>query len=624
MHIFSLLSGSITSGAGGNALLKGKIASLEESGGLTEEMLQNPEKLFEALLSKGLVAEGELRKEVFSETPLSETSAKQASELSGEKSRKETGNSEGEFEEASWLLSGEPREIPFEMAQPEVSRCLAFGEPRNSSIPLSSQQKEAGLLGFNEKTEAELIALLSALDRKPFLSGGEIPLPEDFSETGDLRNPEDAGQTGDFSLPGLFLKDAQEASEKSGAAPKQVLKSFEGIAGKELFPSENLVPREDKILSEKEITNARENVAVPWGKPEGLPEERMMLHGETSERFMSLAEELGKELSPEEMRKDPEEGRGILLESLSPEEVAERTGETFYEDMKTVRNHALSSSVEQAEDPHVFGKFLENAVSAEPVSERLGSLHRKGEGELLSSAALFRDAERTTLPDQAGSKGSGEKSFGNSEKFLFSPELQLSEEEITLSEALPETDSFEEQLQASSRIGFEGMPGNSDGSSRVSEMEPKGLSTVPLPQSGLSSLGEGVAATLRIVRTSEGNRAQIIVDPPALGRVEVSLQSTDQGMSAVLRVDNEGLRQLLQGQMELLRSSLQQQGITVTNLSVDVRQGGDQASSGRGDQNSGSRRRQVHSLSGTYDLEGEEVLPTYYLDMEQGLLSWMA
>ena len=618
MHIFSLLSGSIASGAGGNALLKGKIASLEESGSLTEEMLRNPEKLFEALLSKGLVAEGELRKEIFSENPLSGDFTKQPSELSDEELRKETGNSEGEFGEAVCFLSGEFREIPFEMIQAEGPRCLAFGELQNSSVSLPSQEEEAGLLGFNEKTEAELIALLTALDRKSLLSGGEISLPEDSVEAGDLRNPGEAGQTGSSSLPGLFLKDIRGVLEKSGTTPKQVLESFEGIVEKGFPPSGNLISREDKFFPEKGNPDAQKNVAtIPWGKSEGISEEKMKPHGKTSEHLIPFAEELGKGFVSGEVEKDPEEGQKTLLEGFSPEDVTKKNGESFFEDMETVHDQVFSSSIGQVKDSQVLGGLLENAALAEPVSEKAGSLHHKGEKQLLSSAALFRDVERTPPSDQTDSKGAREKNFGNSEKFLFSPEVQLSE-------ALSETDSFEEQLQASSRIGFERMPGNSDGSSRVSEVEPKGFSTVPLPQSGLSSLGEGVATTLRIVRTSEGNRAQIIVDPPALGRVEVSLQSTDQGMSAVLRVDNEGLRQLLQGQMEVLRSSLQQQGITVTSLSVDIRQGGDQASSGRGDQNNGSRRRQVHSLSGTYDLEGEEILPTYYLDMERGLLSWMA
>ncbi len=146
--------------------------------------------------------------------------------------------------------------------------------------------------------------------------------------------------------------------------------------------------------------------------------------------------------------------------------------------------------------------------------------------------------------------------------------------------------------------------------------------SLPLQGRGLAALPEGMTEVVRVIATEEGHRARIIVDPPALGRVDVTVQTTGNGMEAVLRVDNEALRQTLLGQLDQLRQALAQQGITVGQLSVDVRQQEEQQHS----QSDSGKNRRTNRLSGVEDgvSDEDEERRTVRLDLERGLLHWIA
>lgn len=142
--------------------------------------------------------------------------------------------------------------------------------------------------------------------------------------------------------------------------------------------------------------------------------------------------------------------------------------------------------------------------------------------------------------------------------------------------------------------------------SALSQDFPRRFTTIfPLAE-GLSG---AASATIRLGR----NRADVVVEPPALGRVEIHFRQGGQGIEATLRVDNEGLRQLVQGQIDQLRTALQQAGIVLQGLSVDVRSGGE------GPRWAWPERKDPRKGL----LDGEDTLE-FAIDLEQGLLSWMA
>jgi hypothetical protein len=139
-----------------------------------------------------------------------------------------------------------------------------------------------------------------------------------------------------------------------------------------------------------------------------------------------------------------------------------------------------------------------------------------------------------------------------------------------------------------------------------------------------NAFGDGLTNVLEFMREDGMSQARIVVEPPALGRVDVSLQATASGVEASFRVDNEHLRQMLQQQLDTLKASLQAQGIHVSSLAVDIKNRDDQR--GRGDlYGTGRKNRRVGGIGGTDDGEGQDVQNRLVrLDLERGLLHWVA
>jgi hypothetical protein len=129
------------------------------------------------------------------------------------------------------------------------------------------------------------------------------------------------------------------------------------------------------------------------------------------------------------------------------------------------------------------------------------------------------------------------------------------------------------------------------------------------------ALREGLENTVRFIRASGVQKAELIVDPPALGRVSVELTSTATGLEAALKVSSEQVRQLVQDQLLQLRFALAQQGVELTHFSVDVQQDGGQ----RQRDQSGEQRRGNNGGGGEADEE-----TVLRVDLNEGLLYWVA
>jgi hypothetical protein len=148
---------------------------------------------------------------------------------------------------------------------------------------------------------------------------------------------------------------------------------------------------------------------------------------------------------------------------------------------------------------------------------------------------------------------------------------------------------------------------------------PPGATTVLNPE---AAFGDGLTNVLEFMKNDGMNQARIVVEPPALGRVDVSLQATASGMEASFRVDNEHLRQMLQQQLDTLKASLQAQGIHVSSLAVDIKNRDDQKDRG-GLYETGRKNRRAGGIKGE-DGEREEEGRLVRLDLERGLLHWVA
>ena len=129
------------------------------------------------------------------------------------------------------------------------------------------------------------------------------------------------------------------------------------------------------------------------------------------------------------------------------------------------------------------------------------------------------------------------------------------------------------------------------------------------------ALREGLVNVVRFVRADGAQRASVVVDPPALGRVTVELASGTSGVEASIKVASEQVRQLVQDQLTQLRATLEQQGVQLAHFAVDVRQ-----DEGRGQRDTGRDGRR----NGRRVEAAEDEPLEFRVDLEQGMLCWVA
>lgn len=135
------------------------------------------------------------------------------------------------------------------------------------------------------------------------------------------------------------------------------------------------------------------------------------------------------------------------------------------------------------------------------------------------------------------------------------------------------------------------------------------------------AFGDGITRVLQFLKNEGVAEARIVVEPPALGRVDVSLQATASGVEAIFKVDNEHLKQVLQQQLDLLKNSLEAQGIHVLGLTVDIKNRDDGR---RQDTREAGGKVRRSGIIGEDGDEGEEGMRLVRIDLEKGLLHWLA
>ena len=131
------------------------------------------------------------------------------------------------------------------------------------------------------------------------------------------------------------------------------------------------------------------------------------------------------------------------------------------------------------------------------------------------------------------------------------------------------------------------------------------------------TIRNGIVNTVRFIRADGVRKANIIVDPPALGRISVELTSGTGGVEASVKVASEQIRQIVQDQITQLRDNLLQQGVQVSEFTVDVQQDNSRSGQGQQEQN----QRSMYDFTGSEDDEDTE---NFRIDLEEGLLYWVA
>ncbi len=163
---------------------------------------------------------------------------------------------------------------------------------------------------------------------------------------------------------------------------------------------------------------------------------------------------------------------------------------------------------------------------------------------------------------------------------------------------------------------FEGVLTSRRNVSRTSPL-PLNLQTASYTLNQSQTLRDGMINVVRFIRADGMQKANVIVDPPALGRISVELTSGSSGVEASIKVASEQIRQLVQDQISELRMNLSQQGVQVAEFTVDVQQDNSNGNH-QNNQDEGNRYR-------TFAVnEADDDTEEFRIDLEEGLLYWVA
>ena len=237
-------------------------------------------------------------------------------------------------------------------------------------------------------------------------------------------------------------------------------------------------------------------------------------------------------------------------------------------------------------------------------------------GYLISPETTSSNVEEGRIDAQSWSKGKEIPMFLSS----WTPEKR--EEKFQ-----PVTERSENKPEASFQRavdqGLENLVAQTDTRQSIQpKSEPVPTQTMYLPQKGPDALPHGLVQVVRHVMADGTQKATVIIDPPALGRVEVEVRATSTGIEASFKVDSAQVRDMIKPQIPLLQDMLSQQGIVASSISVDIRQGDERRSPWRDSLDSIKLRRR----KGASEEEELEIpsMDTARLDMERGVLQWYA
>ena len=121
---------------------------------------------------------------------------------------------------------------------------------------------------------------------------------------------------------------------------------------------------------------------------------------------------------------------------------------------------------------------------------------------------------------------------------------------------------------------------------------------------------KGVAARVSVVFNENVSKATITLNPPELGRLKVEMSLKDNIMQASFRVENMNVKEVIERNIETLKTALLEQGLSVDELNVSLddnyREGAkrfaDESSQGQ----RGGKREGDMELSITSDIEAED------------------
>ncbi len=141
--------------------------------------------------------------------------------------------------------------------------------------------------------------------------------------------------------------------------------------------------------------------------------------------------------------------------------------------------------------------------------------------------------------------------------------------------------------------------------------------TMPNTTNGSSLLGGGsdvqykpvvtqIIDNLQIVKLADGTQLTMDLDPQDLGKISLTLVENSGVITANMKVDNDKVKEMVLDQLDALKETLEEQGLTVGEFNVDVQQEENKYQDQMNQQKAKSQKRIDELISIYMDEEFEE------------------
>lgn len=384
------------------------------------------------------------------------------------------------------------------------------------------------------------------------------------------------------NLMAAYQKVSQELNEFMESLPLDVTQTMEEIAGKlsqmtakfdELLKKAGVDTPEQLEAAVKEVKTeigklmTQAILDTPKNVDADVPAETIMLEKTVSLDGMSEAG-------------NPAAENGILKEKL--EEILSKEKNVWNE-----ANASVQTELENAfeADVKVAGKENEDGEK-----EKIQDLKEPSKGEVLKEALnkmAETDQKGFTGKDQNSSQGNS--SFGDLEKTITKGQEQKNVTTV-------QTVSFDNQIQT------------------ITKTE----------QTSFEGIVRQIVQQVKVQVKPDTVSMELQLNPENLGKVNLHVSSKEGAVTAQLFVQNETVKQAIEGQIMVLREAMQQQGIKVEAVEVTVETGDFSRNLEQHEEDSKENareqarkvsRKNINLLNGLeeVDLEEEEVLRTHIM-----------
>ncbi|MDR3281076.1 MAG: flagellar hook-length control protein FliK [Synergistaceae bacterium] len=329
----------------------------------------------------------------------------------------------------------------------------------------------------------------------------------------------------------------------------------------------------------------------------------------------------GDDAEPEDVATAAPDAANLAASMISPRSDAVEEHDRANNKMSSISEHPDKRSG----GARKFSEFMPS-ISQEDKKEADPEKNQSPDDAAREAELPPESALKSGGTENSGTKDSNDGEPGKNEReAIGASSLKKGDAKAAVKHDAPDAPSGADKTDGNRAMSIESQTSSSFASTVARAAQPQTASSAGVPMAGSSyalrsadAFGEGLKSVVEFMRNDSATEARIVVAPPALGRVDISLSSTSAGIEAAFKVDNEELKSMVQQQIDSLKASLQAQGIHVSGLTVDIRN--NDSRQGRNEPYAQKKNRR-----GASDNDDEiDTTRIIRLDLEKGLLHWVA